>query len=403
MNTRLVVIDDEPQYLELINEFAQMIGVKALGFDSLSNDAKQALNEDTLLFLDIHMPTEDGIDILMKLDLLEYSGGVVLLSGADSGVIDSVLRLGNELETNVLGHLPKPFTLSAFQQIVHRFKTGQAALKSNSQGSDIANLAIHDLKEWFDKGYIFPVYQPQINPISEELVGFECLVRLDHPEYGSVAPPVLIKHLVETKRINTFTQLLMEKAFEDCASELQANPELRISFNVSADSLDQEFTDSTLERIHHAKIRRSQVTIEITETRAITLSKDALYAVSKYRAAGVNLSIDDFGTGYSSITQLNELPFNELKVDRSFISNILTHKKAFNIVQATISLAKAMSLDVVVEGVETNSQRQLVCELGCTAIQGFYYSKPLNINDLLAYLAKTRAKPSLAQVSNKPC
>ena len=86
MNTRLVVIDDEPQYLELINEFAQMIGYRALGFDSLSNDAKQALNEDTLLFLDIHMPTEDGIDILMKLDLLEYSGGVVLLSGADSGV-----------------------------------------------------------------------------------------------------------------------------------------------------------------------------------------------------------------------------------------------------------------------------------------------------------------------------
>lgn len=400
MVTRLVVIDDEPQYLELIKEFAQMIGCKALGFDSLSREAKQALNEDTLLFLDIHMPTEDGIDILMKLDVIKYSGGVVVLSGADSGVIDSVLRLGNELETNVLGHLPKPFTLSAFQQIVHRFKTGQATSKSDKQANHIANMAIHDLKEWFENGYIFPVYQPQINPISEDMVGFECLVRLDHPELGSVAPPILIDHLVETKQINTFTQLLMERAFDDCACTLQDNPSLKISFNICADSLDQEFTDSMLQRIDLANIRHSQVTIEVTETRAITLSKDALYAVSKYRAAGVNLSIDDFGTGYSSIAQLNELPFNELKIDRSFISNILTHKKAFNIVQATISLANALSLDVVVEGVETNQQRKLVCDLGCTAIQGFYYSKPLRLNDFLDYLKKTGAQPLLAHESN---
>ena len=396
MVSNLVIIDDEPQYLELIDEFAVMAGYKTQGFDHWSIDAKQALTKDTLLFLDINMPTEDGIDILMQLDRIEYTGAVVLLSGADASVIDSVLKLGSQLAVNVLGHLPKPFTLSAFQGILHRFETRRSSHDLSFGDSKIVNMAINDLYEYFEKGYLFTVYQPQVNPITEGMVGFECLARLNHPQHGSISPPVLIDHLVETNRINTFTELIMDQAFEHCASALQSNLGLSMSFNICASSLEQSFTDAILEKIKLAKVRPSQITIEVTETRAITLSKDALYAVSKFRAAGINLSIDDFGTGYSSITQLNELPFNELKIDRSFIRDILTNKKAYNIVQATISLANALSMRVVVEGVETNEQRKLITELGCKTIQGFYYSKPLTTKRFLEYLQKTGSQPSVA-------
>lgn len=100
----------------------------------------------------------------------------------------------------------------------------------------------------------------------------------------------------------------------------------------------------------------------------------------------MNLSVDDFGTGYSTITQLNELPFNELKIDRSFIIDITENTKTLNIVNATILLANSLSLKVVAEGVETEEQLNIIKNMGCTAVQGYIYAKPMELTDLQEYL-----------------
>lgn len=386
MPINLVVIDDEAQYLDLIGEFAQLISTKCHVFSSWSDAVTERLNTDTLLFLDIHMPDDDGIDILMRLDKVDYQGGIVLLSGAEEGVIQSVMKLGKSLNLNILGHLSKPFMLSSFKSLIRQFEHSQQNGEYAKQHPDLDKIALSSLDVCFKNAWLYPTYQPQINPRTNRVVGMECLSRMNHPSYGQLPPNIFIEAIANQGNIGQFTELLMVQAFEECSEILARNPDMTLSFNVSSLSLDQEFTSKVLGLISEKGLDPNQITIEITETRAISLSKDALYAVSKYRAAGVNLSVDDFGTGYSTIMQLNELPFNELKIDRSFVKNITRNAKSLNIVKATVNMAKSLNMWVTAEGVETEKQLKLITDMGCESVQGFIYSKALKVEEFNQFL-----------------
>lgn len=386
MPCNIIAIDDEPEYLDLISEFAAISSISTTTFSQWSDEILPQLNNNSLLFLDINMPKKDGIDSLMLISNAEFQGQIVLLSGADESVINSVIKLGESLSLNMFGSLAKPFTLQNFQDTITRFKDIKQAPLVLKEALIELDLDLDYIQKCLDSNCIYPVYQPQINPKNMQVEGMECLTRFKHPTLGFIPPQNFIDELTDQNLIEDYTLLFMHKAINEVAHLLKQHQTLNISFNVSALSLNQSFTSKILKLFSEHDITASQVTIEITETSAISLSDEALYAVSKFRAQGFNLSVDDFGTGYSTFLQLNDLPFTELKVDKTFVDQVITNNKSYKIVKASIVLAEILSLKSVAEGIETEDQLAVLKEFGCNLIQGYLYSKPLEIADLEAFI-----------------
>ncbi|BBN83540.1 signal transduction protein [Pseudoalteromonas sp. A25] len=385
MLKRIIVIDDEPHYRELIKEFSSLISVECMSFAQWSDEIIEYADKNTLLFLDIHMPNQDGIDTLMELNRLRIEAGVVILSGAEEGVVASVMKLGEVMHLTMLGQLNKPFSIQRFKEKVAAFQADKRKYADTQLKLGALEITEQELTEFFEKGWFYPVYQPQIAPKTQTIFGVECLARLDHPDLGPISPLSFIDDLIRLELIDQFTLLLIEKALTELGPYLKKNRHVAISFNVSAMSLNRTFTSNTINLCQELGVSSGQITIEITETKAITLSEEALYSVSKLRAAKFNLSVDDFGTGHSTMMQLHELPFNELKIDRSFISKITLSSAALKIVEATIKMAQSLSFNVVVEGIETQTQLDLVSALGNCYVQGYIYSKPIPAQEFVEF------------------
>jgi len=176
---------------------------------------------------------------------------------------------------------------------------------------------------------------------------------------------------------------MLDCALHKLSQLLINNSNLSCSFNVSALSLTEQFADSFRLKITQHNIPPKQVIIELTESSAVNMNKEALYAISRLKVSEFPLSIDDFGTGYSSIRQLVDLPFDELKIDRSFIVDVKENIKSQAILNATIGLAKSLNYRLVVEGVETQEQVDLLTQYDVDVAQGYFYFRPMPIDEVL--------------------
>lgn len=385
---RIIVIDDDPLYLVMLEEFANLFGINFLGTNDISSIDITELGSHDFILVDIYMPKNDGLDVLMKLEQHDFKGFVAVMSGAQEDVVNSVISLVDSMNIQLLGKLNKPIKIADFKSLLTttpntKNKAGMSVLDAEAF-TKVFNKK--DLSNWFEQGYIYPVFQPQVNPKTQRVEGVEALTRVNHPNMGNIQPSLFINLIESAGVINEFTLLFIENALQKLSKLMKVNRDLSCAFNISALSLSERFVEQLISLIHKFQIPAGSITIELTESSAVTISKEALYAISRLKVSGCSLSIDDFGTGYSSIRQLIELPFNELKVDRSFVMGIDSNETSLAIVNATIGLAKNLNLKIVVEGVETEVQRQLVIDKAEVNIQGYYYSKPLTIEALWSYL-----------------
>lgn len=192
--------------------------------------------------------------------------------------------------------------------------------------------------------------------------------------------------------INAVTYAVMEKAFAQCADWLTGGLDLKVSINVSTRSLtDLELPDKIIELSQRHGISSDQIVLEITES---WLSKDqvaALDILTRLRIKGFDLSIDDYGTGYSTMQQLKEIPFSELKLDRSFVTDAGTNPDARAIVESSIKLGHELNLRVVAEGVASQADWDLVCQLKCDEGQGFFIARPMPGRDMPNWLDRWQA------------
>jgi EAL domain-containing protein (putative c-di-GMP-specific phosphodiesterase class I)/CheY-like chemotaxis protein len=382
LNARVVVIDDEHEYLALIEAFSAAFLVTTVKFDHWSDETLEDLQHSDLLILDIRMPDVDGIDVLVKLADANYRGGIVLMTGSDEDLIESVRGLANKLKLDVVGILNKPFRLSHFKNILEKFLARQPESGTTEQSHPQA-LSYDDLKNIMDKKLYYPVYQPQYDVMSNHITGIECLSRIRGPFANDISTPSFIHALTKHGLIHTYTHDFIEMALADLSEAIKLLPDIPVSFNIDASSLKKELIKDLTDVISQFSIKLNNITFEITESNAIRMDPEALYCVSKMRNAGINLSIDDFGTGYSTIQSLIELPFNELKIDRSFILQIEHNQKALEIIRAIQLLSESLSFKLVCEGVESKKQLTQLSNIGCKNIQGFYYSKPIQVDALM--------------------
>lgn len=249
-------------------------------------------------------------------------------------------------------------------------------------------------------------YQPIISLDTGSLAGFEALMRWQHPERGLVAPAEFIPIAESNGQVVPMTNWILWQACSQLSRwrwRAAANRSLIISVNLSSKHFTQPDLVKTVKHtLHETGLDPRCLKLEITESAVMQNAEDAANTLQALRGIGVQLSIDDFGTGYSSLSYLHRFPIDTLKVDRSFVMRMGANGENSEIVKTIITLAQNLSLNVIAEGVETIDQLRILRELGCSYGQGFFFAKPLPLEEIDALMrSKTNWLPEgIAPVTN---
>jgi PAS domain S-box-containing protein len=246
-------------------------------------------------------------------------------------------------------------------------------------------------------GQFVPYFQPIVSLRSGQLAGFELLARWLHPQHGLVCPDQFISLAEKQGWIDTLTLHLLRKAF----FKAESIPEpLTLSVNISPVQLRTSDLPGLIRRAAEGTtFSLTRLVIEITESALIDNLKQAKSIAGELRDMGCKLALDDFGTGYSSLLHLQALPFDELKVDRSFVSSMTENRDSRKIVAGVVGLGQSLGLRTVAEGIETREQAETMLWLGCDLGQGWYYGRPLPADELSEVVETPRQKLSSASSS----
>ncbi len=240
-------------------------------------------------------------------------------------------------------------------------------------------------------------FQPQYDLIKSRVIGFEALARWDSPELGTVSPDVFIQAAERAGMIRPLTQVLLTKAL----TAMKDWPDdLTLSFNLSAhDLMSPQAMESVLQTVRDSGLPTKRIEFEITETAMMSDFNQARRAIDQISKAGHSVALDDFGVGYSSLQYLQQLPVSKLKIDRSFVSQMLEDSSSFKIVRTMLSLSQTLGLGCVIEGVETEAQIHILRTLGARHVQGYLIGEPMTAEAVLPHLTTPfkmcRARPDI--------
>lgn len=240
-----------------------------------------------------------------------------------------------------------------------------------------------ELRQALDRGELRVAYQPQWSLASGTVVGLEALARWDHPERGELLPDRWLGVAIETGLVLEVGRQVRRQSFEALVALRRAHPTLALSVNLSAREVAAPgLVDGVLEALAEAGLPTTALCVELTESDLFSLGGSALDALSSLRAEGVRLAVDDVGTGQSSLTHLVTLPVDVIKIDRSFVEQVHVPGAARAVVEALLSMAKAIGVDVIAEGAEHLAQLLALRDLGCDLVQGYGTGRPVRRPDV---------------------
>jgi EAL domain-containing protein (putative c-di-GMP-specific phosphodiesterase class I) len=266
-------------------------------------------------------------------------------------------------------------------------------------------LCLAHFQEAADAGDLFLMYQPKLNLRSGLVDGAEALSRWQHPRKGMLEPAKFVRAAELCGAIDWLTQWVLTSAIGQWAKWRDAGVDLDLAVNISALNLRHtDFPDMVESLCMEAGMPAHRLTLELTES-ATQKPVHLMDTVARLRLKGMAVSLDDFGTGYASMLQLRKLPFTELKIDRSFIADLLTSRDSRAITRSLIALSHELGLSVTAEGVEDEAILEAVTAFGCDRVQGFLVAAPMAAERLTLWLARRQtglpaaAPPALAAVS----
>ena len=233
-------------------------------------------------------------------------------------------------------------------------------------------------------------YQPKIDMRSNRITGAEALLRWHHPTRGTVMPGEFIHLAEETGLVHEIGNWVLDAAFSQARRWHEAGfTDLRLAVNLAAGQFRaSNLADRIRDRITYEGCRPELIEVEVTETGMLRDPEGVGNTLTRIREMGMRVAIDDFGTGYSSLSHLKRFPIDTLKIDKTFVADVLTDRDDTAIVTAVIALARALDMEVVAEGVETEAQRALLAQQGCDAYQGYLFSRPLPASEFEALLSR---------------
>ncbi len=242
----------------------------------------------------------------------------------------------------------------------------------------------HSLRKALEREELRVFYQPQVDMVSNQVVGLEALIRWQHPEMGLISPGQFIGIAEETGLIGPIGQWMMRESCRQVrAWHVKGLPKVRVSVNISPRQLNQlDLVTLIGQTLKETGLDARYLELELTESLLLQDKQSTVKTLQALKALGIRLAIDDFGTGYSSLGYLKRFPIDTLKIDQTFVRDLTSSADARAIVKAIVGMAQALKLKVIAEGVETEDQIVSLREEGCDECQGFAYSRPIPADEI---------------------
>jgi len=271
--------------------------------------------------------------------------------------------------------------------VAKRGHHGSAVYDPSVDQHSLRNLALlGELRGAIERDQLLLHYQPKVNLKTGKVYGVEALVRWQHPRHGLMNPDEFVPLAEQTGLIAPLSQWALKEGLRTCG-KYSHELSLGVAVNLSVRNLqDPRFPDKVAALIEDNCGDPSRLQLEITETAIMADPGRALDVLNRLSAMGVKLSIDDFGTGYSSLAHLKQMPVDELKIDKSFVTGMMDDESDAMIVRSVIDLAHNIGISVVAEGVETEAIYNRLKAMGCDAVQGYYMSKPVSVEGLVEWV-----------------
>ena len=248
-------------------------------------------------------------------------------------------------------------------------------------------MMVNDFKSSISENHFHSVFQPKLDMLTSEVTGCEMLLRWKHPYLGLINPEIFIPLAEQENIIGELTRWTASHCLRMFLPVIKQHPDFNVSINVSPTNLlDTKLLTSLLLILEDSSFPASNLIIEVTENVIMKNPERSAEILNRFSKEGIKISIDDFGTGYSSLSYLQKFPITELKIDKSFITDLTKDSNNYPIVKASIAMAHDLGITVVAEGIENELVHQLLQDLKCDRVQGFHYAKPMSFNELENWL-----------------
>lgn len=311
-----------------------------------------------------------------------------LLSAINSIYVLYIFNFNHYIVTpkfHLISHLLYGLTVVIFGFFMVRFSEMEYEKLQALTKSHEYDLALN-LNEAILNNNLYLEYQPKLDLKENKINGLEALIRWQHPKKGKISPSEFIPIIEKSGLINDLCIWIIRQVVLQAAEFQRQKVMLPISINFSTDNLTLPTVNFLEEMLIAENVNANMIHIEITETIFLEIDTDRQLALDKLHAMNIALSMDDYGTGFSSLSYLQQLHLKELKIDATFIKDIANQKDHQVIVDSIIKMSSALNLKVTAEGVETKEVKQLLTEMGCDTIQGYYLTKPLSVPKLIMWI-----------------
>lgn len=318
----------------------------------------------------------DGIAFVRRVAERSLTTQVILASAAEDGVMRSVAAMARALGLDVAGHIRKPIVPETLRPLVLRQLARRMAapmLKARS-----VHVTAEELRLAIDAKQFVPYFQPRVRAEDGAVTAAEALIRWQHPERGLIPPGAFIPLADASGLIDDITDVVLEKSVTWARAWRDMGIDISVSVNLTESSLSQSDLPARIAALadQHG-IARNRIVLEVTEADALTESPYAMETLARLRMNGFGLSIDDFGTGIGTLEQLANTPFTEAKIDQSLVTGVFGQPQFLGVLEFSLRLARRLKLKTVAEGIESKADWDLLREMGCDEMQGFYVARPM--------------------------
>lgn len=363
----VAILDDEPAFRRFAGGLAQSCGYKT--YDT----ANPTMFEDyvstthpTAAIIELAMVGRDGVEVINRLSRRATDTPLIIASRVDDRILQTARRFAEARGLRVAGAVHKLVA-------AHDLRAALALADTDSETPTAPELIGAMARD-----ELLPLYQPLLDLRTHRVVGVEALARWQHARRGLLAPASFIPLAEESALIDSLTEAIFTKAVAQLAIWRAGGLDLRCSVNFSARTIRNDaLADSMIAACHDHRVEPQRLTLELTESATTSESAGLRESLAQLRSHGFGIAIDDFGTGFSSLARLQELPFTEVKLDRTFVAGMRSSRESRIIVKSTIDMAHELGLSVVAEGIETTPLLLRLAAQGCDAGQGYGISRPL--------------------------
>jgi len=364
---RILIVDDDPQFRELLASLAVRGGFDCHGVDG-GESASERLAQLSFDLAIVDASCDGCVETLRNVARMGQRAPVLLLGGGSGALLNACMKTGQRLGLPMLHPMAKPLDVDEFQHVLQSLR------------HEVPAPSVEEMERALERGEFVLNYQPKVELSTSRVCGLEALLRWDHPRRGRIFPGDFIAIAERSRVARPLTLYVLRHALSDCADWRAAGFTASVAVNVPVSALEEmSFPPQVESLLRETNVPPEALTMEVTETVHRKDAGSLLDVLARLRMHGVRISIDDFGTGHSSLTELHEMPVNEVKIDRSFVLEALSDRDARAIVDGIIGLGHSFGLDVIAEGVETEAHWNLLKGMGCDQAQGFYLEKAMSL------------------------